>query len=117
MKLRFENNQLKTKTKLRQRIFAFVGNIVGAPLAYTKSVITRNPQAISLTGSTAGISEKTGHFRYVIKGKRAYLTLRLENGSYHRIIIGLGQGQDEVWVRKVNSEKFEHTESKRRTGS
>lgn len=117
MKLRLESNRLKTKPKLRQRILALVGNIVEAPLAYAKSVISREPQPISLSSSTAGIAGKTGRFRYVIKGKRAYLTLRLENGSYHRIIIGLGQGQNEVWIRKVNSKKIEHTEPKRKVGS
>jgi hypothetical protein len=117
MKLRLENNRPKTKTKLWQRIFAWVSNIVAVPLTCTKSVITPNPQPISLTSSTAGVCEKTGHFRYVIKGRRAYLTLRLENGSYHRIVIGLGQGQDEVWVRKVSSEKIEHAEPIRKVGS
>jgi hypothetical protein len=117
MKLRLENNRPKTKTKLWQRIFAWVSNIVAAPLARTKSVITPNPQPISLTSSTAGVCEKTGHFRYVIKGKRAYLTLRLENGACHRIIIGLGQGRGEVWVRRVNSENSEAAKQKRRTGS
>ena len=117
MGLGLENNQLKTRAKLWERVLAFVGNIVEVPLAYTKSAITQTPQSISLTSSTAGISEKTGHFRYTIKGKRAYLTLNLENGSYYRIIIGFGQGQDEVWVRKVNSKKLEHTEQIRKAGS
>jgi len=105
MELGLESNQLKPKAKLWERIFALVANIVAVPLAYTKSATTRKPQPISLTSSTAGISEKTGHFRYIIKGKRAYLTINLENGSYHRIVIGLGQGHDEVWVRKVEVRK------------
>ena len=105
MELGLKRNQSKTKLKLWEKILALVHNIVEVPLAYTKSATTRKPQPISLTSSTAGISEKTGHFRYIIKGKRAYLTFTLEYGSYHRIVIGLGQGHDEVWVRKVEMRK------------
>jgi hypothetical protein len=105
MERSLKRNQRRTNLKFWERVLALVHNILRLPLARTASVPAHKFPPVSLHGSTAGVRERKGQFHYIIKGRRSYLTLELQNRSNDRVIVGLGEGRNEVWVRKVKVRK------------
>ena len=49
------------------------------------------------------IRKSKGEFECITKGKSRYLSLTLQDRPSERIIVCLGQGWDEAWVRNVDN--------------
>ncbi len=55
------------------------------------------------SNNSDAIRKSKGEFECITKGKSRYLSLTLQDRPNERIIVCLGQGWDEAWVRKVDT--------------